>query len=105
LRVTLYWQAVAAAPVDYTVFVHLLDGQGRLIAQHDGLPALGTWPTTRWAEGQVIVDEHDLSLLGVEPGAEARLAVGLYDLNTMQRLCTSDGDDKVILPARPAVQP
>ena len=47
LRLTLYWQAVNDAPMaaSYTVFAHLLDPQEHVIAQHDGTPAGGAWPS------------------------------------------------------------
>ncbi|MGH2461628.1 MAG: 6-pyruvoyl-tetrahydropterin synthase-related protein, partial [Chloroflexota bacterium] len=46
--VNLEWRALAAPSADYTVFVHLLDARGRLVAQHDGPPLAGTYPTTDW---------------------------------------------------------
>ena len=61
LDVTLVWQAgPAGTEMSYTVFVQLLDAQGRLIAQSDALPAAGARPTSGWRSGEYIVDEHRL---------------------------------------------
>ncbi|MDQ7030518.1 MAG: DUF2079 domain-containing protein [Ardenticatenia bacterium] len=43
--VTLQWRAGGPTPVPLTVFTQLLDGNGRLVAQHDGPPAGGLRPT------------------------------------------------------------
>src|SRR5579884_2279032 len=38
LTVTLYWQADRRPDFDYSVFVHLIDGSGRMVAQNDHPP-------------------------------------------------------------------
>jgi hypothetical protein len=102
LHLTLYWQAQAEMEQDYTVFVHLLDAEGRLVAQHDGQPGEGSLPTSSWVEGEVIADEHPLDLdPDLMPGSY-RLEVGLYLWPTMERLPVLDGagqvqGDKVVL--------
>lgn len=89
LRVRLWWQALQPPPVDYTVFVHLV-APGGLIAQDDAQPARGYYPTTAWRSGDIVVDEHILALPEhVDPAAY--LAVGLYDLRTLQRVPVQDG--------------
>ncbi len=88
LRVRLWWQALQPAATDYTIFVHLA-GPGGLIAQDDARPAGGYYPTTAWRPGDVVLDERVLALPEqVDPGAY--LAVGLYDLKTLQRLPVVD---------------
>ena len=88
---TLYWRAAAGSPAakSYTVFAHLLALDGRLLAQHDGLPGMGKRPTDAWLPGEVIADRHELALRGPHPGA-VHLAVGMYDLATMERLPAYD---------------
>jgi len=92
LAVTLYWQALQAMDRDYTVFVHALDATGRLLAQDDGQPLGGRYPTGIWAVGEVVADMHTLTL---SPGTYT-LTVGMYELATMTRL-RAEGDDKVEL--------
>jgi hypothetical protein len=104
---TLYWQAENATPlsVDYAVFAHLLDPQNSMVAQHDGPPASGEWPTTGWVSGQVIVDAHELAFRDATYQGEAVLEVGLYDRKTFQRLRTADGEDRLVLPLRVTIGP
>ena len=99
-EVTLVWQAGAGgAETSYTVFVHLLDSQGRLIAQSDAVPAGGTRPTSGWRSGEYIVDVHRLRFNDLaQPGA-ARLIVGMYDARTGARLAGwPGGADHLVLP-------
>jgi hypothetical protein len=107
LRVTLYWEAIgdAPAPVSYKVFVHLLDPANKVVAQHDGPPAYGRWPTTNWARGQAVVDEHSLSFRDYSYSGQVLVEVGLYDPQTLQRLATGGGEDRVVLPVHLAVRP
>jgi 4-amino-4-deoxy-L-arabinose transferase-like glycosyltransferase len=79
IRVLLYWQALAEMDVQYSVFVHLLDVEGQVIAGHDGEPAFGARPTTGWVPGEYVADAHDLLVpAGLAPG-EYIVEVGMYD--------------------------
>jgi hypothetical protein len=92
LRVSLHWQALATPPADYQVFVHLVDGSGRLVAQHDAPPA--GLPTSLWDAGDEVVDAHVLKLPeGLAPG-RYRLVVGLYHLPDGQRLPAADASGR-----------
>ena len=62
LRVTLYWQARVEMDIPYTVFVHLLGPDGRVVAGHDGQPAGGARPTTGWVPGEYVTDAHDVPI-------------------------------------------
>lgn len=84
--VTLRWYAAEAVPVDYTVFIHLRDGDGRLIAQADGPPLDGWYPTSWWTAGEWVTDEHDFTLPSETRPGEYQIVVGLYDAVTGERL-------------------
>ncbi len=90
----LTWQAEEPIARNLKVFVHALDGTGRLIAQHDGIPAAGTRPTDTWRPGEEICDRHGLLLPanGAGPG-EVRIVVGLYDPQSGERARLPDGRD------------
>lgn len=93
LTVTLHWRALRPPVADYTVFVHLLDAGGETIAQHDGQPVSGAYPTSVWDEGEAVADEHSLSLPPDPSPGDYWLRVGLYLLETGQRLpVVGDGD-------------
>jgi hypothetical protein len=74
----LYWRATATLDQDYTVFVHLLDGSGWLVAQADSQPRGGAYPTSVWAAGDVIPDDHKLNLPAHLTPGDYTLSVGLY---------------------------
>lgn len=84
LTLTLYWQTERKVSRDFQVFVHLVDHQNKIIAQADGPPVEGLYPTSRWLPGQVI---EDVRRIPVSPEASPELIlVGLYDLETLRRL-------------------
>jgi len=88
LDIELYWSAVATPELDYTVFVHLVDSDGRLVAQHDGHPLNGVYPTSWWTSGEIVGDSHTLP--SPEDG-DGVLYVGMYDAQSGERLAVTDG--------------
>ncbi len=109
IPLTLYWQVDGRQPELISVFVHVLDKQGNQVAQSDQWP--GGLPSDIWAEGQIIVDEHAISLPADLPPGEYQLAVGLYTPHNGQRLPATDAagtplpDNRLILPVTLVVQP
>jgi hypothetical protein len=95
LEITLHWRSLEPLDADYTVFVHLLDGDGQVIAQDDAQPQSGAYPTSVWGAGEVIVDPHSLLLPPALPAGQYRLRVGLYRLETGQRLPVDGNGDSV----------
>lgn len=91
LDLRLLWRAARLVASDYTLFVHLLDQQGQMIAQEDGFPAGGLYPTSAWRPGEVVEDRHSLPLPPAAAGQELRIALGWYRLDTGQRL-SLDGE-------------
>jgi hypothetical protein len=81
-EVILQWRALTRPAHDYTIFVHALDASGKLVAQADGEPAGGSFPTGVWQPGETMLDTHRLTLA---PG-RYRIEVGLYYLPTLDRL-------------------
>jgi hypothetical protein len=97
LDVKLHWQSLAtAAPgaVPLKVFVHVLNAEGQLVAQHDSEPANGTLRTNTWIGGEYISDLHALKIPeNLAPG-EYRLEIGLYNPETSQRIPVLDDTGK-----------
>ncbi|MFQ6014166.1 MAG: 6-pyruvoyl-tetrahydropterin synthase-related protein [Anaerolineae bacterium] len=91
IELTLYWQGVDKVEKSYTVFTHLLDEQGTIWGQKDNLPAQGLLPTTAWLPGEVIVDRYTIPVQKNAPVGLYRLAVGMYNPSTMERLSVVDG--------------
>jgi 4-amino-4-deoxy-L-arabinose transferase-like glycosyltransferase len=83
---TLFWRGEAPVGEDYTIFVHLVDGQNRTVAQADHQVFDGLYPTSSWQRGEVIQDRFWLTVPpDVKPG-EYRLRAGMYDAATLRRL-------------------
>ena len=86
LELTLYWEARQRIDISYKVFVHLTDtATGAIVSQDDAVPRRWTYPTTAWEPGGLVEDTIPLSLEGVSTG-QYRIALGLYDMNTGERL-------------------
>lgn len=103
LRLELYWQALRQMETDYKIFVHLFDPTTEtIVTQWDAMPREGRYPTSRWAEGEVVGDSIILSLAEVPPG-HYWVAVGIYDPETVDRLPAVDAagrpvsDNRVVL--------
>ena len=95
LEFTLFWSPRGRPIRDYTVFVHLLDSQGQIRGQADSPPRSGKYPTSVWDADEVIADLHTISLGPDLPAGEYRLAIGLYDPETGQRVHTVDENGKM----------
>jgi len=83
---TLYWQALAPMERDYTVFLHLIDESGKIWGQTDSQPWGGFYPTSFWDEGEVVLDEHLLTIPPQTPEDEYMVVGGMYLLSTGERL-------------------
>jgi hypothetical protein len=90
LQVSLTWQGISSMDEDYTVFIHILDESDRMWGQEDIQPVYGTYPTSRWQEGELIVDPHTVWTIPDAPRGLYRIQVGLYLLRTMERLNLMD---------------
>lgn len=93
LELSLLWQDLTEVAQSYTVFVHVLGEDGRLIAQHDGIPAFGTRPTTTWQPGEQILDKHRVAVPPEFAGVAGKLVVGLYDSATIERQIFANEQD------------
>lgn len=90
-RLYLYflWYALEEPEKDYIVFVHILRG-AEIIAQGDGPPAQGYYPTSLWRPGDIVADERFIQLPEPIPGWQLRVKVGFYLLETQERLPAFD---------------
>jgi len=117
IRITLYWRVLNPPDRDYTLFVHLIDGRGKVVSQSDHQPLGGDFPTSFWEPGEWVVDTFDLALGASMVGEDYRLKLGWYDpwpdgqdrLSNGQRLQLLDdqgqplGDHILILWSSPVV--
>ncbi|HLG74290.1 MAG TPA: glycosyltransferase family 39 protein [Chloroflexota bacterium] len=77
-----------AGPLDgnYSVFVHVLDDAGRLVAQADGPPANGEWPSRFWQPELPVDDKRHVTLPAGLTAGTYHVTAGLYRLDSGQRL-------------------
>jgi hypothetical protein len=95
LSLILYWQASISPPLDYTVFVHVRNEAGKIVAQQDSPPAGGAYPTGLWETGEIIPDQRTVTLPVLSPG-RYELVVGMYDVATGTRLPIADSPDNAM---------
>ena len=100
LQLTLFWQPLAPPSTDYTRFLHLRNEEGATVAQDDGQPLDGAYPTSRWQPGELVIDPIILSLPDDLPPGRYRLFTGLYELDSLARLPVVDdgtGENAILL--------
>jgi hypothetical protein len=61
-RIGLYWRATEDLSQDFHFSIQLTDENGHVWLEQDGRPVDGTYPTTEWREGEVLIDWHDMRL-------------------------------------------
>jgi hypothetical protein len=100
LHLLLYWQALAPIAENYTAFVHLRNGNNATVAQDDGPPLGGFYPTSLWRPGEIVPDHRLIRLPENLPPGEYELRAGMYLLTTLERLPVADdasGENAVVL--------
>ncbi|MEA3408111.1 MAG: glycosyltransferase family 39 protein [Chloroflexota bacterium] len=92
LSLSLHWHVIGGLERDYTVFVHLVDGQEQIVGQGDAPPMNNDYPTSFWGVGETLVDKHRLEVKEDAAPGVCGLFVGLYDPTTGERLPLSDSE-------------
>ncbi len=90
LTVSLLWRANRTVARRLVVSVQALGPAGQLVAQHDEEPVQGQLPTTVWPVGQLIRDDHLVTL--PTESTPTRVIVVVYDRATQVRLPVSNGE-------------
>lgn len=91
LPLQLVWQVGQPLLRDWTIFVHLLDAQGNIVAQMDERPFQGKWPTPVWHEDEMIHQPLQIPLpIGIALNDIEGIRVGLY--NGAERLPLAEGN-------------
>jgi 4-amino-4-deoxy-L-arabinose transferase-like glycosyltransferase len=92
LYVFTYWQVLRPFP-ELAVFVHLLSGDGQIVAQYDGFDVV----RADLAPGDTVVQMHTLPLPDDLGAGEYRLELGAYTRDDLQRIPLSTGTDHLDL--------
>jgi 4-amino-4-deoxy-L-arabinose transferase-like glycosyltransferase len=92
LMVKLYWQILEPPRMDYTMFIHVVNGQGELIAQYDRPAGGSATPTSTWETGLLLRDTYPVAI--PQDASEGRYTVrtGMYIWPTLEPVpITIDG--------------
>jgi hypothetical protein len=101
----LWWQALEPVATDYTVFVHVMDAAGKIMAQGDGVPVEGRYPTSAWEVGEQIIDARLITLPPDLPVGDYRVIIGMYNPIDGKRLPPAESETDHILLGRLSVIP
>jgi hypothetical protein len=86
ITVRLRWQTTGDVSGTWSAFVHLGDPAQPPLAQADGEPVNGRYPTHLWDAGEVIDDAVALPLPPDLPAGTYPVQVGMYDRSSGARL-------------------
>ena len=93
MHLTLFWQCLEEMEQSYTVFTHLVDAGNNTVTQKDNPPVDGFYPTTKWEVGEIVRDQYDLVIPPEALPGPYRLEVGMYLVETGERLYVSEHSD------------
>jgi hypothetical protein len=86
LEFQLVWISQKPAAEDFTVFIHLRDSSNQTLAQADGQPVGGSYPTSVWRRGDIVWDRRRLEVPASAGVGTYRLVAGMYRRETLKRL-------------------
>jgi mannosyltransferase len=91
IQITLAWLTEEILEDRYKVFLHLVDEEGKIVAQQDNEPVGGMSPTTSWNPGEIVIDKHGVVIPEAILPGEYQLLLGLYKIgNPDTRLQVQD---------------
>ena len=79
ITMDLVWRALGPTDSDLNATLQLVTEAGAGIAQVDGPPLGGTYPTDAWRPGEIVITLHSLTIPEDAPAGPALLRVGWYD--------------------------
>lgn len=85
IDLNVYWRSRVATREDYTVFVQLI-GAAEPVSQSDVQPGRGSYPTSRWRPGEIVIDNYRLTIPNQLPRGAYELIIGMYNLTTGARV-------------------
>lgn len=94
--ITVNWRGGDPVTVDYSAFVHIRDDANTPIAQHDGQPRNGSYPTSVWSRGELIPDGHPIAIPDEASPGVYDIVVGLYDPANNARLPAAESPHRTL---------
>lgn len=91
VELSYYWQALKPMAEDLAVFVHFIrDGKVRFQQDHE--PLHGSYPTSRWQEGELVRESYRVRLPQEMPAGEYEIRIGLWNPMTGKRVRVAQSD-------------
>ena len=84
-ELALIWHALGRQNRNWTVFVHVIDAQGQIVAEDNRPPQDDAFPMLQWATGDWVEDRHPLALAANLAPGEYHIRVGLFFPRTERR--------------------
>ncbi|RMG75124.1 MAG: hypothetical protein D6711_07430 [Chloroflexi bacterium] len=100
INIIFWWKVNAQPSGDYTVFTHLIDANGTILAQLDTRPMAGQFNTQWWQPGDIIRDARFIPLDQVDVDAITAIRVGLYPtggVGNLRRITAPPGQEEFVL--------
>jgi len=82
----LWWYCQQKPEADVTLFAHVYDQAGQLVAQGDGYPLASLFAPRFWKQGDLVRDIRYISLPAELADQPYTVAIGWYDSSTGERL-------------------
>jgi mannosyltransferase len=92
LQLDLFWHTDVPLSERYKVFVHVLDSNGKIVAQTDREPGGGQNPTTNWRSNEQVVDRYGVLIPEGTPPGIYWIEIGLYDFDGTRLPASTGGD-------------
>jgi hypothetical protein len=96
LVLTLWWYSPQMPAGDITVFLHVYDSAGQLVAQADGHPLSGLFPPRYWQPGDLVRDVRHVALPQDLPDGRYTVVTGWYGATGGQRIPARDDQGQSI---------
>lgn len=104
VRVGLNFKVLQATDIDYMIFVHVEDIDGRVDRLNvDHAPMRGARPTSKWTVGETVRDEFEIPIPPQMPVRGLNILMGFWDPKTDARLplvnkdaIPNDGNNRIM---------
>lgn len=95
ITVSVQWRVTRGGLPNLISFLHVFDERGQLVAQNDGPPRNGGYPTHVWTENDFVPDTYRVSAPNLNSGTY-NLRFGFYDSVTKERAWLTDAGGNAV---------
>ncbi len=97
VSVTVTWEILRPTDRPYSVFIHLVNPDGAMVAQRDTYTGLGNYPSHWWRPGHIFTETYRIYLPGTAYSPDRfAVEIGLYDSDGTRLPVGEEGDDALV---------